>query len=289
MRLPQKLRRLADGWRGEGLAVGLVPTMGALHEGHLSLVRAARRECQRVVVSIFVNPLQFGPGEDYRSYPRRPREDLKVLAREGVDAVYQPAVRAVYPKGFATAVTVSAAASESWEGAYRPGHFQGVATVVAKLFAATGPSRAYFGEKDAQQAALVSRLAQDLDLGVEVAVCPTVRDPDGLALSSRNAYLSETGRRAALCLCRALRAASAAFSGGETSASLLEGVAAALVGDEPGAQLDYAAVVDPVSLERRERADAGSRLLLAARVEGVRLIDNCLLGGPPPPSGEGRG
>ncbi len=279
-----ELRRRTLAWGRAGETVGLVPTMGALHAGHLALVRAARRQCARVVVSIFVNPLQFGEGEDYRRYPRDLSGDLARLGAEGVDACYCPAPEAMYPEGFATRVAVSGMARLG-EVAARPGHFEGVATVVTKLFAATGPCRAYFGEKDAQQVALVQRLARDLDLGVEVVVLPVVRDPDGLALSSRNRLLSAAGRRSALCLWRALAAAREAFASGARSAPRLARVAAAVVQQEPGAELDYAAVVDAADLSRAQRAEPGSRLLLAARVEGVRLIDTGLL--RPEPGGQG--
>src|SRR6266700_3794519 len=181
-------RSQSEAWRCEGLRVGLVPTMGALHAGHLSLVGRARAECDRTVVSIFVNPLQFGPGEDFERYPRQLAADLAALREAGVDAVYRPSVDAMYPAGATTRVRV-AELDEVLEGECRPGHFEGVATVVLKLFEAVRPHRAYFGQKDGQQARLVTRLARDLDTGVQVVVCPTVREPDGLALSSRNVYL----------------------------------------------------------------------------------------------------
>src|SRR2546421_1759568 len=199
-------RDLSEAWRCQDLAVGLVPTMGALHAGHLSLVQRSREECARTVVSIFVNPLQFGPGEDFERYPRDLDADLAALRAEGVDAVYTPSVATMYPQGATTRVRV-AELDEVLEGECRPGHFEGVATVVLKLFDTVRPLRAYFGQKDGQQARLVSRLARDLDTGVEVVVCPTVREPDGLALSSRNAYLRDAERAAALCLVRALAAA----------------------------------------------------------------------------------
>ncbi len=279
---PDSLRDLAQQWRCHGLRVGLVPTMGALHRGHLSLVEAARAAVDRVVVSIFVNPLQFGPGEDYQHYPRRREEDLRLLRDAGADAVYIPAAEAVYPPGFATSIQVEAAAAERWEGQFRPGHFRGVATVVAKLFAATGPCSAFFGEKDAQQAAVVSQLARDLDLGVQLVVCPVVRDADGLALSSRNAYLSAPQRAAALCLVRALRVTALEFSRGRKSGAHLARVAVEVIRSEAGVQLEYAALVDPVTFEPLEEAGEASRLILAARVGGVRLLDTAVLGSPPP-------
>ncbi len=197
------MRDIARGWRVDGSSIGLVPTMGALHAGHMSLVDAARRENDRVVVSVFVNPIQFVPGEDLARYPRSPERDLSMLRAAGVDAIYKPSVADMYPGGSSTRVVVHGVA-DSLEGAARPGHFEGVATVVTKLVAATSADRAYFGQKDAQQVAVVRRLASDLDLGVEIRVCPTVREDDGLALSSRNAYLSAPERMAAVCLSRAL-------------------------------------------------------------------------------------
>src|ERR1700716_285859 len=190
-------------WRRDRLAIGLVPTMGALHAGHLSLVERARAENSIVIVSIFVNPIQFGPGEDFQRYPRDPDRDAALLRRAGVDAVYRPAVDEMYPSGSSTRVRVSGV-SEPLEGLARPGHFEGVATVVTKLFTATEPDRAYFGQKDAQQVAVVKRLASDLDTGVEIRVCSTVREADGLALSSRNVYLTPEERKAATCLSRRL-------------------------------------------------------------------------------------
>lgn len=280
---PGELRDLTSGWTGSREVVGLVPTMGSLHAGHMSLVAAAQRECDRVVVSIFVNPLQFGPGEDYLSYPRRLDSDLRLLGDQGVDACYCPSPATLYPEGFATRVEV-AAAGELWEAAMRPGHFAGVATVVTKLLTAAGPCRAYFGDKDAQQVAVVSRLASDLDLGSEVVVCPTIREPDGLALSSRNQLLSPPGRRAAVCLSRALVEAARSFARGVISGPELSAVAAQVIDAEVRARLDYAGVVDPVDFRPVVETKASSRLLVAAQVERVRLIDTALVGSPPHPS-----
>jgi pantoate--beta-alanine ligase len=280
---PQQLRSLTAGWRREGKGVGLVPTMGALHAGHLALIDAAEKACDRVVVSIFVNPLQFGPGVDYPSYPRQLEADLEQLGHQGVDACYNPAVETLYPKGFATRVLVSSG-GDLWEAASRPGHLVGVATVVAKLFAATGPCRVFFGEKDAQQVAVVSSLAKDLDTGVDVVVCPTVREPDGLAASSRNQLLSPAGRAAALALSRALIKAGENFAAGVVSGVELSHAAAEVIESEPGALLDYAAVVDPVDFRPVEIASSKSRVMVAAKVEAVRLIDTALLGSPPQPS-----
>ncbi|MGA9920760.1 MAG: pantoate--beta-alanine ligase [Candidatus Dormiibacterota bacterium] len=277
---PEELRQLTAKWAAAGESVGLVPTMGSLHDGHLSLVKAAQRDCSRVVVSVFVNPLQFGAGEGYLSYPRQIDADMERLAEMEVDACFCPAVKTLYPPGFATRVVVEAG-GELWEAERRPGHFIGVATVVTKLLAATGPCRAYFGEKDAQQAAVVSRLAQDLDLGVEVSICPTVRDPSGLALSSRNVLLTEPGRRSACCLSQGLIAASRQFARGITSASQLVAAAAQVIEAEPAARLDYAGVVDPLDFQSVKEAKAESRVLVAAQIDGVHLIDTALLSSPP--------
>src|SRR5579872_3480696 len=227
-------------WAGD--SIGLVPTMGALHAGHLSLIDRARADNTRVVVSIFVNPIQFGPGEDLARYPRPLQADLELLRSAGVDAVYMPRVEDMYPQGSTTRVRVGDVA-EPLEGAARPGHFEGVATVVTKLFAAVGPDRAYFGQKDAQQVAVIKRLAADLDLGVEIRVGRTVREPDGLALSSRNAYLSPEERNAAVALSSALREAREMWSSGERDASRLKAAMAARLKAEPLVRLDYAELV----------------------------------------------
>ena len=271
---PGDLRAWSEASRREGLRVGLVPTMGALHAGHVSLVRRARQACERTVVSIFVNPLQFRPGEDFERYPRRLDADLEILRAERVDAVYLPAVETMYPAGATTRVRV-AELDAVLEGACRPGHFEGVATVVLKLFEAARPDRSYFGQKDAQQAAVVTRLARDLDTGVEVVVCPTVREPDGLALSSRNAYLGQDERRAALCLVRALRAANAAYAAGERDAAALGTELHEVLAAEPRARVDYAEVVDESTFR-----PPGTLAVLAVRIGTTRLIDNHHLGTP---------
>jgi pantoate--beta-alanine ligase len=271
---PAALRSWSEAARAGGLLVGLVPTMGALHAGHVSLVRRARQECDRTAVSIFVNPLQFTPGEDFERYPRRLDADLEVLRAEGVDAAYLPAVETMYPPDATTRVRV-AELDEVLEGACRPGHFEGVATVVLKLFEAARPHRAYFGQKDAQQAAVVTRLARDLDTGVEVVVCPTVREPNGLALSSRNAYLGGDERRAALCLVRALRAANERYAAGERDAAPLRAAMHEALAAEPLARVDYAEVVDEGAFR-----PPGRLAVLAVRVGATRLIDNHWLGDP---------
>ena len=255
-------------WRRDGKSIGLVPTMGALHAGHLSLVDAARRENDVVVVSIFVNPIQFGPGEDFTRYPRDYAHDASLLEAAEVDAIYRPATEAMYPPGATTRVRAGDVA-EPLEGAARPGHFEGVATVVTKLFAAVAPDRAYFGQKDAQQAAVVKRLVRDLDLGVDVRVQPIVREPDGLALSSRNVYLSPDERKAAVALSSALRAAADAYAGGERDPDALLAVLRRRLEAEPLVQVDYAELVDQATFQK-----PGTLAVVAARVGKTRLIDN---------------
>jgi pantoate--beta-alanine ligase len=250
--------------------------MGALHAGHLSLVERARAENSIVIVSIFVNPIQFGPGEDFQRYPRDPDRDAELLRRAGVDAVYRPAVEVMYPDGATTRVRVSGI-SEPLEGAARPGHFEGVATVVTKLFTATEPDRAYFGQKDAQQAAVVTRLARDLDLPVAIRVCPTVREADGLALSSRNAYLSPEQRSAAVSMSSALKLAAGAYSNGERRPEQLRKALTARLEAEPLARVEYAELVDPETFTA-----PGTLAVLAVRVGGTRLIDNHDLAKPFP-------
>jgi pantoate--beta-alanine ligase len=273
-----RCRELLDRARAAGRVVGLVPTMGALHEGHTSLLARARAECDVVAVSIFVNPLQFGDPEDIACYPRTLERDLLICAETGADVVFAPSVSEMYPSWpSAPSTTVSVrGVSDEWEGASRPGHFDGVATVVAKLFAIAGPCRAYFGLKDFQQLAVVRRLALDLSLAVEVVGCPTVREADGLALSSRNVRLSAAERPAAIALSRALAAGRAALGAGERSGSAVARAMRAVVAREPLVALDYAVVVDADSLqEAASVADAGSvRLLIAGQVGPVRLIDN---------------
>jgi len=258
--------------RASGKTVGFVPTMGALHEGHFSLVRQARAETGFVVVSIFVNPLQFAPGEDLARYPRKESEDAAALEREGVDVVYLPDPAAIYPPGFSTAVEVSGV-TEGGEGAARPGHFRGVATVVAKLFLQVSPDVAFFGRKDLQQVAVVRRMIRDLDFPIRLVVGETVREPDGLALSSRNAYLSPEERRIAAALPRALFAARDAAVRGERNAALLAGrVRRELEAENIG--VEYVDVVDPDTMKPVPEAVSGTALAAAVRVGKTRLIDN---------------
>lgn len=260
------MRAKALEWDGD--AIGLVPTMGALHAGHRSLIDRAMDENERVVVSIFVNPMQFGPNEDLARYPRPVEHDLELLRGIGVDAVYMPSVEAMYPEGFDTRVVVGSVA-QPLEGAARPGHFEGVATVVTKLLNTVGPDRAYFGQKDAQQVAVVRRLAADLDTGVEIVVCPTVREADGLAVSSRNVYLSPAEREAATCLSRALRAGAESYHAGVHDLGALQSLIAGIIEREPLARAEYVELVDPGNF-----SSPGTLAVMAVRVGRTRLIDN---------------
>jgi pantoate--beta-alanine ligase len=256
--------------------LGLVPTMGYLHEGHLALVRRARADCKSVGVSIFVNPAQFGPQEDLARYPRDLSRDLEMLAGAGVDLVWAPEVDEVYPSGYQTYINVGNVA-EPLEGAVRPGHFRGVATVVAKLFTAFTPDRAYFGQKDAQQAAVIRRMARDLNFPLEVIICPTVRERDGLAMSSRNTYLAPEERRAAIVLHGALSAARDAYENGERSAEVLRTAMRNHLAAEPRAQTEYVSAADPDTLVELDRVDRNALLSMAVRIGKTRLIDNFVL------------
>ncbi len=269
-------------------SVGLVPTMGYLHEGHLSLVRRARNDNDHLVVSIFVNPTQFGPGEDYDRYPRDPERDLRLLEAERVDLVFMPSVDEMYPPGFDDWVEVRGPLVTRLEGAARPGHFRGVTTVCARLFRIIRPHRAYFGEKDAQQLRVVRQMVRDLDLPVEIVPCPTVRDEDGLALSSRNAYLSPEERRAALVLPRALELArKMVLDWGLRDADLLRESLEDYIRQVPQVRLEYVSIAEEETLEELQSIDGPALVLLAARVGSTRLIDNTLLvpEGAQPPEG----
>jgi pantoate--beta-alanine ligase len=261
--------------RSRAKSLALVPTMGALHEGHLSLVRQAKKECDVVVVSIFVNPTQFGPGEDFGRYPRSPEKDLEVLRALKVDAVFAPPSHTVYPPGFATFVDPGPLATV-FEGALRPGHFRGVATVVLKLFIIVQPDLAVFGQKDFQQVVVIRRLVEDLNLAVKIVVCPIVREADGLALSSRNVYLNAEDRKAALVLFRSLKQAEEMVRAGEVDAEKLVREMRKTIQAESRVQLDYAAIVDPSTLAPVAHAIPGSVALVAARLSTVRLIDNLI-------------
>jgi pantoate--beta-alanine ligase len=259
-----------------GKTVGLVPTMGALHEGHLSLVRAAKGACDGVAVSIFVNPTQFGPNEDFSLYPRTFEADCALLEAEGVDVVFAPAPEEIYKPGASTFVEV-AGLSDRLDGASRPGHFRGVATVVAKLFIAAEPDRAFFGQKDAAQVAVLRRVTADLGLPLELVVCPIVREPDGLAMSSRNRYLDADERRQALVLSRALEAVAAEVDAGERSTEALIALARAGIAQEPKVRVDYIAAVHWATLEPVNEVGSGTLFAVAAYVGTTRLIDNFVI------------
>jgi pantoate--beta-alanine ligase len=263
--------------RAAGRRVGFVPTMGFLHDGHRSLMARAREEADLVAVSIFVNPLQFGPAEDVAAYPRDLDRDLGICEKEGVDAVFAPDADEMYPGGPPEVTVDPGPVGNRLEGASRPGHFRGVSTVVVKLLGIVGPCRAYFGVKDAQQLFIVLRMVRDLDLPAEIVGCPTVRERDGLALSSRNTYLSAEERRAATCLYEALARAAWLVEGGERDARVLRAELARRIGAEPLAALDYVAVVDEDTFEEIDRLRGPARALVAARVGPARLIDNLLL------------
>jgi pantoate--beta-alanine ligase len=271
-----EMRRARLEMAGSPRRIGLVPTMGALHEGHLSLVRHARAHDDTVIVSIFVNPTQFGPGEDYARYPRDPDRDLALLRGAGTDIVFMPPAEDVYPEGFDTYVQVENL-TQRLEGAHRPGHFRGVATVVTKLFNVVQPDRAYFGQKDAQQLAVIRRLTRDLDLPVEVVGLPTVREPDGLAMSSRNVYLSPRERQAASILYQSLQAAQELWRSGIRDASRIRGRMNEVLAAEPVARIDYVSVADTETLEELEAADGPALASLAVRIGRTRLIDNVTL------------
>lgn len=258
---------------------GLVPTMGALHEGHLSLVRRARSENPRVGVSIFVNPAQFHNPDDLATYPRDPERDLALLRQEGVDLVWTPSADQVYPADYQTYIDVEQA-SRPLEGAARPGHFRGVATVVAKLMNVFQPQRIYFGQKDAQQVAVIKRMVEDLNFPLRVVSCPTVREPDGLAMSSRNVLLSSQERPHATCLIRALQAGGNAFAQGERRAEALRAELRTVIDAAPMTRIDYVSVAHPESLAELEAVETGALLSLAVFVGKVRLIDNIVVGQP---------
>jgi len=267
----RKIRREQD------RTIGLVPTMGALHEGHLSLVREARRMCDVVVVSVFVNPAQFGPGEDYERYPRDLTKDTALLTDYNVDYIFAPTVEEMYPRGFSTYVTVDGL-SEQLEGAARPGHFRGVATVVAILLNTVRPDFAFFGQKDAQQALVIKRLVKDLAFDTELVVLPTVREDSGLAISSRNLYLSQDEQAAAGVIHRALKEAKAAYRDGERSAGKIADVVRSMIEGEPRARLDYVTVADAETMERLDKLDDRPILIaLAVYLGKTRLIDNMVL------------
>ncbi len=256
--------------------LGLVPTMGALHEGHLSLVRAAKAQCDAVAVSIFVNPTQFGPTEDLSKYPRQFDRDCRLLEKEGVDILFAPPVEEIYPDGVVTWVLVEGL-SEKLDGRSRPGHFRGVTTIVAKLFHILEPEAAFFGQKDAAQLAVIRRMVQELNFRVEIVACPIVREPDGLAMSSRNAYLNPEERGRALVLQRSLQRAQQEFQAGERMAAKLISAAKDVLAREPHVALDYLEIVDPDTLDPVERISQTTLVAVAAYIGSTRLIDNIVI------------
>jgi pantoate--beta-alanine ligase len=270
------MKEYARAARAEGRVIGLVPTMGALHEGHTALVARARRECSRVIASVFVNPKQFGPKEDYTKYPRDLNADAEKLAAVGVDALFAPELADIYPDGFRTYVNVEGI-SERLEGRSRPGHFRGVATVVLKLFEIVLPHFAYFGRKDAQQVRIISEMARDLNLDGEIVVCPVVREADGLALSSRNAYLSGEERAAATVLARALVAAKDELAAGVRDALQLQTVMRRVIEEERLANLDYVEIVSADTFEPVVRVSRACYAVMAVFIGKTRLIDNLLI------------
>ncbi len=279
MRIVNTIREARSASRAahrDGKRIGLVPTMGALHAGHLSLVRAAKAQSDVVVVSIFVNPTQFGPNEDYAKYPRTFDRDCQMLEKEGIDMVFPPSVEEMYPPGAITYVTVEGL-SEKLCGKSRPGHFRGVTTVVSKLFNSVEPDKAFFGQKDAAQVVIIRRMVRDMNLPVEIVVCPIVREPDGLAMSSRNAYLDAQQRKSALVLSRSLRRVEEMFSQGERDAAKLISVGKSTIADDPSVRLDYFEIVDPDNLGPVQTISGKALVAVAAFVGTTRLIDNTLL------------
>ena len=274
--IPEARAACRDARAGRKRVVGLVPTMGALHEGHLSLVRAAKAQCDAVAVSIFVNPTQFGPTEDLSKYPRQFDRDCQLLEKEGVDILFAPSVDEIYPDGAVTWVLVEGL-SEKLDGRSRPGHFRGVTTIVAKLFHIIEPDAAFFGQKDAAQLAVIRRMVRDLSFSVEIVACPIVRESDGLAMSSRNAYLNREERGRALVLRRSLRQVQREFQGGERTTAKLISAAKEVFAREPQVVLDYFEIVDPDTLDPVERISQKTLVAVAAYVGPTRLIDNTVL------------
>ena len=283
----KEVRKQVADWKREGLTVGLVPTMGALHEGHASLVDAAKEQCDRVVTSVFVNPTQFGEGEDLESYPRDFERDCKILEEKGCHMVFHPSVQEMYPDGYGTYVNLESEMTKQLCGRSRPGHFRGVCTVVSKLFNITTPDRAYFGQKDAQQLAVIRRMVKDMDFDIEIVGCPTVREKDGLAKSSRNSYLNDEERQAAAVLYRSIEkakelAAAGASGTSEASAADPHSIAAAdllktmtdVVSSEPMARIDYIEAVDGHTLMPKEYLAPGDLVAMAVYIGDTRLIDN---------------
>jgi pantoate--beta-alanine ligase len=271
-----EMRAASRGARAGGARLGLVPTMGALHDGHLSLVRAARAKSDVVAATIFVNPTQFGPNEDFSKYPRNLQNDSALLEREGVELIFAPAVEEMYPTGAITWVTVEGM-SDRLCGASRPGHFRGVTTVVAKLFNIAEPDVAFFGQKDAAQVAIIRRMVRDLNMPVQIEVCPIVREPDGLAMSSRNSYLNAGERSAALALYRSITRAEELFKSGEKDSEKLIAAGKKEFASQPAMRLDYFEIADPDSLQPVPAVDGPALAAVAAYIGKTRLIDNILL------------
>jgi len=272
----EAMRSASRAAKTAGKRVGFVPTMGALHEGHLSLVRSAKAQCDVVAASIFVNPTQFGPNEDFSKYPRAFERDRELFAKEGVELLFAPAVEEMYPAGAVTYVTVEGM-SERLCGKSRPGHFRGVTTVVSKLFSIVEPDMAFFGQKDAAQVAIIRRMVRDLNIPVEIAVCPIVREADGLAMSSRNTYLDLQQRKAALVLYRSLQKVKREFESGESNAAKLAEQGRKLFAQEPSVRLDYLEIVDPDNLEALDNVESSALVAVAAFLGATRLIDNFIL------------
>ena len=279
IRFPKAMMAWSHGLRRSGVTIGLVPTMGALHDGHRALILAARLRCDALVVSIFVNPIQFGPKEDLTKYPRPISKDRDLCRMEGADVCFEPTVKAMYPDGFQTTVSLPTIARR-WEGEARPHHFPGVATVATKLFGIVRPHIALFGQKDFQQSALVQQLVEDLNLGVEIVVCPTVREQDGLVMSSRNVYLSPEERIVATTLYKSLLAGARAIRNGIADGETIQMAMAQIVKQEPALTIDYLAVCDPRTLEPLSSVTSRAVLLGAVRLGSVRLIDNLIIVAP---------
>jgi pantoate--beta-alanine ligase len=274
---PEEMASWSETERLSGKRLGLVPTMGSLHRGHVALVEEAKRRTRRTILSVFVNPLQFGPQEDLARYPRDLERDSAMAEAAGVDVIFAPSPESMYPEGFETHVEVERA-TVGLCGPFRPGHFRGVTTVVAKLFHQTRPHLAVFGEKDFQQLAVIRRMVRDLDFGIEIVGAPTVRDPDGLAMSSRNVYLSAAERQAALCIPNACEASRRLYASGERDGLRLVGAARRVLSDEPLTRIEYVTLVDAETMEEVSTAVSPVLLALAVRIGKTRLIDNCVLG-----------
>lgn len=275
----EELRQEVDYWRNRGEVIGLVPTMGYLHEGHASLIRRARQECDRVVVSVFVNPTQFAPGEDLEAYPRDFERDRQLCRQMGVDVVFHPTPEEMYPQGFSTTIAMDPAMTSALCGKTRPTHFQGVCTVVCKLFGLTHADRAYFGQKDAQQLAIIRKMNRDLDLGVTIVGCPIVREVDGLAKSSRNVYLNPQERQAALVLSQAVKLGEEMAAQGETDADAIVKAMTERIHQEPLARIDYVQAVDQDHLRPAHTVVPGTLFAMAVYIGKTRLIDNFCTGG----------